>query len=337
MRHLRLPAIAALIILAVSCKNDAPKETEATNTPARPQVSVPAFSADSAYEYVGRQVAYGPRVPGSKAQQQCAGWMAAKLSSFCDTVYRQSVQVKGGDGSSLPCINLIGSINPGAPYRILFLTHWDSRPWADEDTKDKDKPILAADDGGSGVGVLLEVARMIKDTKLSPAIGIDILFTDVEDYGKSEWGEDSYCLGTQYWAQHPHIPGYKASYGILLDMVGARNARFPLEGLSAHFAPDVQQRVWQAASAAGYSSFFPYVQGPQITDDHLPINKMAGIKTIDVIHLSADPENPFPPHWHTHADAMDIIDKATLKAVGQTMLQVIYEEAATQGQAGSVQ
>src|SRR5271156_1405276 len=124
--------------------------------------NVPAFNADSAYTYVGTQVAFGPRTPGSEAQKKCAAWMGGKLKEVCDTVYTQQVQVTGGDGKSLPCINLIGVINPKAAKRILFLTHWDSRPWADQDTKDTNKPILAADDGGSGVGVLLEMARDLK-------------------------------------------------------------------------------------------------------------------------------------------------------------------------------
>jgi len=305
-------------------KKEAAATTEAVK--AKP-ANVPGFNADSAYNYVAAQVAYGPRTPGSAAQKECAVWMEAKLKSFCDTVYSQDTHVTGGDGKSLPCYNLIGVIHPRATKRILMLTHWDSRPWADQDTKDVDKPILAADDGGSGVGVLLEMARELKEKgTLSNSIGIDILFTDVEDYGRSEWGEDSYCLGTQYWAHHPHVPGYKADYGILLDMVGARGAQFPMEGLSTQYASDIQQKVWQAATDAGYSSYFPYVAGADITDDHLPVNKITGIKTIDIINLTPDPEKPFAAHWHTHADVMDIIDRATLKAVGQTLLQTIYEE-----------
>jgi glutaminyl-peptide cyclotransferase len=179
-----------------------------------------------------------------------------------------------------------------------------------------------------GVGVLLEMVRAIKAQKLPQSLGVDILFTDVEDYGRGEWGEESYCLGTQYWAQHPHVAGYKADYGILLDMVGAHDARFPMEGISTRYAGDVQQRIWQAASAAGYSSYFPFAPGADITDDHVPVNQMTGIKTVDVISLTANPESPFPAHWHTHSDNMQVIDRNTLKAVGATMLRVVYEEAA---------
>lgn len=332
MKYYKILVIFLFSAIFLACNNgkkegEQPKTAAETGKPEE-QLKVPAFDADTAYKYVSDQVAFGPRLPGSAAQLACAKWMNSQLLKVCDTVYRQDVHVTGGDGKSLPCINLIGVINPKAPRRILFLTHWDSRPWADQDTKDKDKPILAADDGASGVAVLLELAKQIKAHGLSSQIGIDILFTDVEDYGRSEWGEDSYCLGTQYWAHHPHVPGYKADFGVLLDMVGARGAQFPMEGSSTAFAGDVQQKVWQAAGHAGYASYFPYVAGANITDDHVPVNKIAGIKTIDIINLTQDLERPFAPHWHTHADAMDIIDKNTLKAVGQTLLQTIYEEEA---------
>ncbi|NDC42182.1 MAG: M28 family peptidase, partial [Chitinophagia bacterium] len=215
---------------------------------------------------------------------------------------------------------------------ILLLTHWDSRPWADEDIHDKETPIIAADDGGSGVGVLLEVARAVKTMPLPAEWGIDILLEDVEDYGRSQWGEQSWCLGTQYWARHPHVAGYRAEFGILLDMVGAHGATFPMEGLSGQLAPEVQQFVWQAASRAGYSSYFPFQPGAGVTDDHLPVNKIAGIKTVDIINLTTNGTSTFAPHWHTHNDNMQVIDKATLKAVGQTLLQVIYESGASSAQ-----
>ena len=320
---------AILISFSWSCKDAVEEKKDPLKEAVKPPlVNVPQFDADTAYNYVARQVAMGPRLPGSAAQKQCAAWMDGLLKKVCDTVYIQDVHVTGGDGKSLPCINLIGVINPGAAKRILLLTHWDSRPWADQDTKDTEKPILAADDAGSGVGVLLEMARQLKARGLPASIGIDILLEDVEDYGRSQWGEDSYCLGTQYWTRHPHVPGYRADFGILLDMVGARGAQFPMEGISTQYAGDIQQKVWQAAGNAGYSSYFPFVAAVDITDDHVAVNKIAGIKTIDIINLTTDQEKPFAAHWHTHADAMDIIDKGTLKAVGQTLLQVIYEQAA---------
>ncbi len=329
----------AIISLGSGCKNESTenKQTGANvstkqEQPANnaPKIAIPSFEADSAYDFVGKQVAFGPRTPGSPAQKACAEWMLTKLKSYCDTVYKQTVNVVGGDGKSLPCINLIGAINPHAAKRILLLTHWDSRPWADQDTKDKDKPILAADDAGSGVGVLLELARQLKAHKLPDDLGVDILLTDVEDYGRSQWGENSYCLGTQYWARHPHVANYKAQFGILLDMVGARGAQFPMEGFSSKYASDIQQQVWKAAADAGYSSMFPNVASVDITDDHVPVNEISGIKTVDIINLQPDMEHPFAPHWHTHGDVMNIIDKTTLKAVGQTLLQTLFTTASAQ-------
>lgn len=323
--------VLAFSLALFSCKDNGETKNEentGSTTVTTPKVMVPRFHKDTAYAYVAAQVAMGPRTPGSAAQRKCADWIETRLKESCDTVYRQETRVKGGDGKQLPCINLIGSIHPKASRRILLLAHWDSRPWADEDTKDQDKPILAADDAASGVAVLLELARTIKGNGLSESLGVDIFLTDVEDYGRTEWGEESYCLGTQYWAKNPHVPGYKAQFGILLDMVGARNARFPMEGSSSRYAPEVQQRVWQAAATAGYSSYFPaQASGSSVTDDHVYVNELAHIPTIDIINLQDARLGTFAPHWHTHADDMNIIDPAVMEAVGQTVLQVLFEEA----------
>ncbi|MBS1775195.1 MAG: M28 family peptidase [Bacteroidetes bacterium] len=316
-----------LIFCLNACSNTNSDNTNSEQTTATPTLVRPSFDADSAYAYIAKQVSFGPRVPSTIAQKNTAEWMRQKLRQFCDSVYVQDVKVKAGNGNMLPCINLIGAINPHATRRILLLAHWDSRPWADQDTKDTDKPIDGADDGASGVGVLLELARQIKSKPLPKDLGVDILFADVEDYGKTEWGDNSYALGTQYWAHHPHVPNYKAEFGILLDMVGGRNARFPMEGQSARYASEAQQKVWQAANAAGYSSFFPYTRGSDITDDHVFVNEILHIPTIDIINLPSNSRTSFGDHWHTHSDNMEIIDKQTLKAVGETLLQVIYQSA----------
>lgn len=323
--------VLALSLALFSCGDNKESQNEQTTestTTATAKLSVPRFQKDTAYAYVAAQVEFGPRVPGTPAQRKCADWIEARLKATCDTVYRQETKVKIGDGRQMPCINLIGAINPKATRRILLLAHWDSRPWADEDTKDQDKPLIAADDAASGVAVLLELARTLKGNPIPESLGIDIFLTDVEDYGKTEWGEDSYCLGTQYWARNPHVPGYKAQFGILLDMVGARNARFPMEVSSSRYAPEVQQRVWQAAATAGYSSYFPaQSSGSAVTDDHVYVNELAHIPTVDIINLRQPQAGTFAPHWHTHADDMSIIDPNVMEAVGQTVLQVLFEEA----------
>lgn len=319
--------LSFLITAGCGVQNEAADQTTATELEA-PALQVPGFNADSAYFYVATQVNFGPRVPGTEAQKQCAEWMYGQLKQSCDTVYRQETTLLAGDKKTkLPCINLIGSINPAATQRILLLAHWDSRPWSDQDLHEQDKPVVGADDGASGVGVLLEIARTLKTAPLlNKELGVDILLVDVEDYGKSEWGEDSYALGTQYWARNPHLPGYKAQAGILLDMVGAPNARFPMEGYSRKHAQNVLNEVWAAASRAGYSSYFVYENGSGITDDHVPINEILQIPTIDIIHLPSGSPTGFVSHWHTQNDDMRNIDKRSLKAVGQTLLQYLFEQ-----------
>lgn len=326
----QISQLLAFSLLICACKNNTENKTHDKATDTSEQtltVDKPVFNADSAYVYIEKQLSFGPRVPGTSAQKNCASWMEKKLTEFCDTVYVQSTKVKAGDGTMLPCINLVGTINPAASHRILLLAHWDSRPWADRDIKEQNKPIMAADDGASGVAVLIELARQIQTKPIPSNLGVDILLTDVEDYGKTEWGDNSYALGTQYWARTPHIPGYTASFGILLDMVGARGARFPMEGISAQYASNIQQQIWRAAGTAGYSSYFPFETGSSITDDHVFVNQIAKIPTVDIINLPANSQTAFAQHWHTHDDNMSIIDRNTLKAVGETLLQLIYEIA----------
>ncbi len=315
---------ASIILTTISC-NDTITNTETAATPALKKA--PGFNADSAYAYTAAQCAFGPRVPGTKAQQQCAAWMQQKLQQFVDTVYVQNTIVtQPVSGKKFPNINVIGVINPKAATRVLLLCHWDSRGFADEDANKANhtKPIDAADDGASGVGVLLEMARAMKQQPCD--IGIDILFADVEDMGKSEWEKpnypSTYCLGTRYWAQNPHVYGYRANFGICLDMVGAKGATFRLEQQSKMLAGDWQKKVWNMASQLGHSSYFLFEDGGSITDDHMEINQYANIPCIDVINTQAT--GGFATHWHTLQDNMQVIDRGTLKAVGETMLGVLY-------------
>lgn len=307
------------------------KDNEAGNSGKAKEIAldIPSFDANKAYAYIQKQVEFGPRVPGTAQHKACAIWLEEQLRQSCDTVYKQDLMLPIGDGSQKPCINLIGSFRPEAENRILFLAHWDTRPWADQDTKEQHLPILGADDGGSGTAVLLHLAEIIKEKQLPEGWGVDILLADLEDYGKTEWGDKSYAIGTQYWASHPHVSGYIARAGILLDMVGAKNARFPLEGFSRQHAPFVQKEIWKAASDAGYSSYFVYDQGGHITDDHVPVNETLNIPTIDIINLPSSTQTGFGSHWHTHQDNLNVIDQRTLKAVGQTILQYLYTKTAS--------
>ena len=229
----------------------------------------------------------------------------------------------------------MASYNPAATTRILLCAHWDSRPWADNDPDSANwkKPILGANDAASGVAVMLELARLLyTDTERLPDnLGVDFVCFDAEDWGTPQWSsvaddENSWALGAQYWSSH--LPAnYEARYGILLDMVGGVGAKFYREQFSMQYAPEIVKKVWRAARQAGYGSFFPNSNGGGITDDHVPVNQVARIPTIDIIPYYPDcSQSSFGPTWHTLADDMSNIDKNTLKAVGQTLVQVLFTE-----------
>lgn len=302
-----------------------------TTTPAKPKTQAPAFDADSAYAYVQKQVDFGPRVPSTPEHAACRDWLVETLEGTADRVIKQQGTVQVYNGKKVDFTNIIASFNPDAGKRILLCAHWDTRPYADHDPDPANHktPILGANDGGSGVGVLLEIARILKSNPIS--IGVDIVLFDVEDYGQPDFAPgprkpDTYALGSQYWSRQPHVPGYQANYGILLDMVGAANSRFRIEGFSNQFAPAVVQKVWNTGNELGYGSYFTYDRGQPIQDDHYYINTIIGIPTIDIIHLENNGYSTFHHSWHTLKDDMSIIDRATLKAVGQTVLTVVYRE-----------
>jgi hypothetical protein len=295
-------------------------------------VSVPVFSSDSAYDFIKHQVDFGARVPNTKGHDDCARYLSAELKRLGARVINQNADLKAFDGTVLKSVNIIGSFNPNAEMRILLLSHWDSRPWADHDPKSENrkKPVMAANDGASGVAVLLEMARLMG--KNQPTIGVDLIFIDSEDYGQPESAaggqsnEDSWCLGTQYWAQHPHVAGYTARFGILLDMVGAPGATFFREQASDYYAGSIVNTVWSQAKSLGFGQYFRDVKGGAITDDHIYVNKIIGIPCIDIIHYDPNSESGFGTYWHTTHDTMDNVDKRTLNAVGTTLMHVVYNE-----------
>lgn len=328
----KLTLLLFVFVLAYGCKTKDSSEQAAEQAPAL--VKSPAFIEDSAYKFVQKQVDFGPRVPNTKQHDACAAYLAATLRGYGVDVIEQKFKAKTYDNQTLNSTNIIGSINPKAQKRILLAAHWDSRPFSDQDSLVKNKPVLAANDGASGVGILLEVARVLSTQNPSPEIGVDIIFFDAEDWGNSEAATDEYsgfCLGSQYWAANKHIPNYTAYFGILLDMAGAKGATFFKEGYSVQMAERFVNTVWNTASRIGYSNFFINERGGAITDDHVAVNKIAKIPMIDIIHTK--PNNmskTFFDQWHTNDDTMEHIDPKTLKAVGQTLMQVIYQEAADQ-------
>ena len=319
-----------ILLFAISQLVACNKPTQQVKTEVK-VINIPTFSADSAYLYTKSQVDFGARVPNTKAHEECAMYLAAKLRGFGAEVVEQKVNLTAFDGNVLKSINIIGSFNPKAETRVLLLSHWDSRPWADNDPDPKNykKPVMAANDGASGVAVLLEMARLIE--KNAPAIGVDILFVDTEDYGKpssagGDSNEDSWCLGTQYWAKNPHVAGYKARYGILLDMVGAPEAVFCREQASDYYAGSVVNTVWSQAQSLGFNQYFKDVKGGSITDDHIYVNKILGIPSIDIIQFDPTSDTGFATYWHTTHDTMENVDKTTLNAVGTTLMHVVYNE-----------
>ena len=320
--------LSFLIVAALfsSCKSNK-QATEEVLQPVGP-----AFMADSAMAYCQAQCDFGPRTMNSKAHDLCEEWIINKFKGFGLEVETQKADLTGWDGTKLHSTNIIAHFNPQAERRILICAHWDSRPWADNDPDSANwhKPVLAANDGASGVGVMLEVARLLQnDTTL--AIGVDLVCFDAEDYGTPQWAEknedseNTWALGAQYWAKN--LPeNYKPQFGILLDMVGGQGAKFYQEQFSLRYAASIVDKVWSAARHAGYGSMFTNEVGGQITDDHIPVNE-AGIPTVDVIPFYPDcRQSSFGPTWHTINDDMEHLDINTLKAVGQTLIQVIYSE-----------
>jgi glutaminyl-peptide cyclotransferase len=325
LSFLSLSLTSAVLTLMSGCGPDKePQEEKSVPAPVAKNIPVPDFNPDSAYSFIHDQVALGPRVPGSKAHAKCAEMLAEKLRSYGFVVEIPKGQtVKTYDHKQFVLKNIIASFHPEAQNRILICSHWDTRPIAESDEKDKMTPGDGANDGASGVGVAMEIARLV--SQMPPAVGVDIIYFDLEDYGENGGDENTWCLGSQYWSQHLHKPGYYANFGILLDMVGGPKATFVKEGASAEKAPAVVEKVWKAAEELGYGAIFlPQTRYFIGADDHIWVNA-AGIPCIDIIEYNGM-NNGFPLYHHTHQDNMDMIDKGTLKAVGQTLLEVIYKE-----------
>lgn len=328
---MKIPYLAAFLSVALFAACSNARKTAADEALSRP-VNI-SFSADSAFLFCQQQCDFGPRVMNSEAHDRCGRWIAEKFRSYGMTVTEQKATLEGYDGTPLQATNIIASYKPDAAARILLCAHWDSRPWADNDPDEANhrKPVMAANDGASGVAVMLEVARLLHQTD-SLQLGVDFICFDAEDWGVPQWSEaedpgDTWALGAQYWAAHKHEPNYNARYGILLDMVGGEAARFYREGFSKQYANRIVNRVWAAAEVAGYGSYFPQRDGGGVTDDHVPVNEVAGIPCIDIIAYYPDCEqSSFGPTWHTVDDTMQHIDRNTLKAVGQTLLQVLFTE-----------
>ena len=333
-------AVAMLAVVGLHYYKDAHKKVELVeeiDEVEKADPVGPVFNADSAYAFTKAQCDFGPRNMNSRGHDLCGEWIVNKFREYGCKVTTQRVNLTGYDGTTLRSCNIMASINPEATTRILLCAHWDSRPWADNDPDQSNwkKPIIAANDAASGVAVMLELARIINNGKaekaLRPQLGVDFVCFDAEDWGTPQWADvpddaDSWALGAQYWSKN--LPqGYEARYGILLDMVGGVGAQFFQEGISLQYAPEIVKKVWRSAREVGFDSYFPKRMGGMVTDDHVPVNRYAKIPTVDIIPFYPDcKQSGFGPTWHTLADNMENIDRNTLRAVGQTLVQVIYKE-----------
>jgi glutaminyl-peptide cyclotransferase len=329
-----LRKIAAILLFSIvfACNPSTQGGNKVEPVKEKKEVIVPAFNADSALAFVKAQTDFGPRVPGTDAHEDCAAWLTKKMKEYTPDVQVQAFKARVYDGTVYNGKNIIASFQPDAKSRILLCAHWDSRPFADHDPdKSKQKlPIDGANDGASGVGVLIELARLLSQQPSD--IGVDVVLFDLEDYGPPEddqkEGKNEYWgLGSQYWSHNPHVAGYRARFSILLDMVGASDAIFRQEGFSMYFAPDKVRKVWKTADKLGYSAYFPDEKGAYINDDHYFINEIRNIPAIDIIHLDPNSSNKsFYEYWHTTGDTFDKIDGKTLRMVGEVVAATIYWE-----------
>ncbi len=326
-----LPLLFFITGCPSSSNNNNNHVTDSTKTVPEVKVLVPVFNADSAYYYTQTQVGFGPRIPGSKAHKECLDFIMSELEKDSLHPTKQTSKARTFDGKQFEFTNVTASSDPKNNVRILLCTHWDTRPWADLDSSKNDESFDGADDGASGVAMLLELAHHLKGA----GIGVDLVFFDLEDYGQQEqvsWEVEKYkpqdntwCTGSQYWASNLPTNYISPRFGILLDMVGGKNALFPVEGTSESFAPQIVRKVWDIAGRLGYGNYFTHDRTPPTIDDHLYVNKLANIPTIDIVHYDVK-NRDYPYFHHKHSDNMSIIDKNTMKMVGTVLINVIYQE-----------
>lgn len=331
MRILFYVHLYILIFVACSCNTDT-KPGSTTESTTKKSRNIPEFNADSAYHYIKAQVDFGPRIPNSLAHGQAGDYLISQFKKYGATVTVQAFTASTFDNQKINLRNIIASFHPEKKKRILLAAHWDTRPFADKDPEKPNSTFDGANDGASGVGVLLEIARVIQQQP--PSIGIDIILFDGEDWGERDNQQDTHplppgltewwCLGSQQWARNKHQSNYSASFGILLDMVGGKNARFAKEGYSLEYAPGIVDKIWNTAGRLGFSHIFLQEQTSFATDDHKFVNEVAKIPMVDI--LCYEPVSGFGDFHHTRKDNLEIISKETLSVVGKTVLNVIYYE-----------
>jgi glutaminyl-peptide cyclotransferase len=319
------PFFVALVLWSAGCaRNSQPSPPVPPNqgSPSTPmsRTQIPTASGKRAFSFLTAQTDFGPRNPNSPGHAACLTYLMSMMSGLADRVSRQDFTHEGYDGEILELSNVVASFRPEATARILLCAHWDTRPRADQDpdTSKRHLLILGANDGASGVAVLLELASLFKQTP--PPIGVDLVLFDGEDYGK-ESDHQLYFLGARYYAAHKQ-DRTPPRFGILLDMVGDTYLDLPVESFSRRYAPDVVDLVWKTAARLGYGQFSP-AEGTEVLDDHIPLNE-AGIRTIDIIDFNyPDLTNRF---WHTHQDIPANCSSESLEAVANVLSSVVYSQ-----------
>jgi hypothetical protein len=335
MKKILLMTAAASLLLFCACKgNNDNSPAEVGNPSAETTavdysaIDIPVFSADSAYSFVAKQLSFGNRIPGSKGWERCAEWIATQMARWCDTVIVQDFRAVLWNSDAVPGKNIIAQVNPAAERRIILAAHWDSRQWADHDPAESNqkKPVPGANDGASGVALLMEMARVMNDMPLP--VGIDFIFFDVEDQGAPEGNtvrdQNDWCLGSQHWSNNRHVPYASYHYGILFDMVGTPNPRFTKEGISRYFAPGITDNLWKTAESLGYGNIFVNEATPEILDDHYFVNSIAHIPMVDIVQN--DGNISFFQHWHTVSDDINSVSRESLATVATVVMKTLYAD-----------
>jgi glutaminyl-peptide cyclotransferase len=299
-----LPVAAALALALAGCGEEKlPRE----------------FDGTSAYGYLQRQLEFGFRIPGTEAHARMAAWLDSMARARADTVVVQRWTHVTQQGDSLPLQNVIARYNPAAEKRMLFLAHWDTRPRADGPrSTDSSVAVTGANDGASGVALLLGVMDVLKRAPPPPSLGVDILFTDGEDYGEFVEPYTDVLSGARHYAAN-QLPGPKPLYAVLFDLVADKDLQIYQEGNSVTGAPEVVSLVWEAARDLGYAQFFVDTPKHVLTDDHIELQK-AGIRAIDVVDFD------YPPH-HTPFDTIDKVSGESLQIVGDVAVALVRRES----------
>lgn len=322
MYKITLLTCICLVFLA-SCKDDKKTaDTQDTQTgvvKAKKRAMVPPVSGDSVYQFVEKQLSFGTRVPGSSGHKAQKDWMVAKAKSYGLDVRVQEFTVDFLGKKNVPAYNIIASLNPDHKDRVILAAHWDTRLIAekDPDPSKQKTPIMGAVDGGGGVAALFEIMRVLSEKNID--LGVDFILFDAEDQGNEGAG---WCLGAQYWAKNPHVKEYKADWGILLDLIGAKDARFYKEDISMVFAGNYVNKVWNLAQNMGFGKYFISERIGSIEDDHYYVNTIAKIPMINIIHTM--PSGNFAAYHHTHKDDLPVIDKEVLRVVTQVTIAALY-------------